>query len=484
MRTIAEILQNTDARFLTGCNNIIVSGLSSSSRDIEAGFIFFALKGVKTDGHQYIDNAIEKGAVVVVCSQVPENLQPNITYFQTNNNSETYAMAAANWFGNPSHHLSLVGITGTNGKTTTATLLYNLFNRLGHSSGLISTIRYIFPGNEIPATHTTPDAIVLNRILSEMVEAGCTHCFMEVSSHAIVQGRIHGLRFAGGVFTNLTHDHLDYHGTFSEYLKAKQMFFDNLPTKTFALTNVDDTNGNVMVQNTKATISTYAINRPANFKTRILQNSITGLGLNIDGTEAWFRLVGRFNAYNITAIFATAVLCGLDKNEVLRELSGLAEVDGRFNVIRSSNNITGIVDYAHTPDALSNVLTTIAEVNDGNGRIITVAGAGGDRDKSKRPVMGQIMAKYSQLAIITSDNPRSEDPETIIAEIKSGIDITEIKKVLCIADRREAIRTACMMALPGDIVLIAGKGHETYQEVNGVKTHFNDAEILSESLNV
>jgi UDP-N-acetylmuramoyl-L-alanyl-D-glutamate--2,6-diaminopimelate ligase len=317
-----------------------------------------------------------------------------------------------------------------------------------------------------------------------MVEAGCTHCFMEVSSHAIVQGRIHGLRFAGGVFTNLTHDHLDYHGTFSEYLKAKQMFFDNLPTKTFALTNVDDTNGNVMVQNTKATISTYAINRPANFKTRILQNSITGLGLNIDGTEAWFRLVGRFNAYNITAIFATAVLCGLDKNEVLRELSGLAEVDGRFNVIRSSNNITGIVDYAHTPDALSNVLTTITEVNDGNGRIITVAGAGGDRDRSKRPVMGQIMAKYSQLAIITSDNPRSEDPETIIAEIKSGIDITEIKKVLCIADRREAIRTACMMALPGDIVLIAGKGHETYQEVNGVKTHFNDVEILSESLNV
>jgi UDP-N-acetylmuramoyl-L-alanyl-D-glutamate--2,6-diaminopimelate ligase len=317
-----------------------------------------------------------------------------------------------------------------------------------------------------------------------MVDFGCEYCFMEVSSHAVVQGRVHGLRFAGGIFSNLTHDHLDYHGTFAEYLKAKQTFFDHLPSNSFALTNLDDPNGNVMVQHTKASISGYAINRPADFKTRILQNAITGLGLNIDGIEAWFRLVGRFNAYNITAIYATAVLCGLDKNEVLRELSGLAEVDGRFNVIRSTNNITGIVDYAHTPDALKNVLSTIVEVNDGNGRIITVAGAGGDRDKTKRPIMGQIMARYSQLAIITSDNPRTEDPSTIIEEIKGGIDITEIKKVLCIADRREAIRTACMMALPGDIVLVAGKGHETYQEINGVRTHFNDAEILTQSLNV
>ncbi len=484
MKSIEEILQNANVRLISGDIETQISGITSSSRDIEVGFIFFALKGVKTDGHRFIDDAISKGAIAIVCSQLPEKTQNNIVYLVADNNSEAYAMAATNWFENPSHKISLIGITGTNGKTTTATLLYELFNQLGRSSGLISTIKYIFPGHETPATHTTPDALVLNRILAEMVDFGCEYCFMEVSSHAVVQGRVHGLRFAGGIFSNLTHDHLDYHGTFAEYLKAKQTFFDRLPVNSFALTNLDDPNGNVMVQHTKASISGYAINRPADFKTRILQNAITGLGLNIDGIEAWFRLVGRFNAYNITAIYATAVICGLDKNEILRELSGLAEVDGRFNVIRSTNNITGIVDYAHTPDALKNVLSTIVEINDGNGRIITVAGAGGDRDKTKRPIMGQIMARYSQLTIITSDNPRTEDPSTIIEEIKGGIEITEIKKVLCIADRREAIRTACMMALPGDIVLVAGKGHETYQEINGVRTHFNDAEILTQSLNV
>lgn len=482
MRTLADILINAGVAIENEWHKISVSSITASSREVKKGSVFFALKGVKTDGHQFIDDAIQAGAVAIVCESLPKTQSAKVAYIQTQNGNESYAAAAANWFGNPSQKLKLVGVTGTNGKTTTATMLFELFNRMGISSGLLSTIRYVVPGKEYPATHTTPDALVLNQMLSEMVDAGCEFCFMEVSSHAVVQGRIHALHFHGGIFSNLTHDHLDYHGTFAEYLRAKQRFFDLLPSTAFALYNDDDPNGKVMVQHSVAKKHSYALNRPADFKTKILHNAITGLGLNINGTEAWFRLVGRFNAYNLTAIFAAAVLCGIPENDALVNLSALGEVDGRFNVIRSESGITGVVDYAHTPDALKNVLSTIEDVNEGRGRIITVAGAGGDRDKTKRPLMGQMMARFSQMVIITSDNPRSEDPDTIIAEIKSGIEASDVKKVLCISDRREAIKTACMLALPADIILVAGKGHETYQEVKGVRSHFNDAEILNEFL--
>jgi len=482
MKILHDILFNTDAKVQHGSDEITVSGMTSSSRDVQKGFVFFALKGVKTDGHKFISDAVQAGAAAVVCDNLPEDIHADVTYIVTQNGNETYAQAAANWYDNPSEELDLIGVTGTNGKTTTATLLFELFNKMNHLSGLISTIRYVVPGMEYPATHTTPDALVLNRMLREMADAGCAYCFMEVSSHAVVQGRVHGLVFHGGIFSNLTHDHLDYHGTFAEYLRAKQLFFDHLPAHAFALYNDDDANGKVMVQHTKAKKYSYALNRPADFKTKILQNAITGLGLNLDGTEAWFRLVGRFNAYNLTAIYAAAVLCGMDKKEVLVNLSALEEVNGRFNVIRSESGITGVVDYAHTPDALKNVLSTLEEVNEGNGQIITVAGAGGDRDKTKRPLMGQMMARFSQKVIITSDNPRTEDPDTIIQEVKSGIDAADMGKVLCITDRREAIKTACMLANPGDIILVAGKGHETYQEINGVRNHFNDTEQLNEFL--
>lgn len=484
MIKLLDILLNTDARIESGKDTISVKAMTSSSREVEKGTVFFALKGVKTDGHKFIPDAIKAGATAVVCSELPEEPAEGVTYAVTKNGNETYAQAAANWYGNPSEELDLVGVTGTNGKTTTATLLFELFSKLGVASGLISTIRYVIPGKEYPATHTTPDALVLNRMLREMVDAGCEYCFMEVSSHSVVQGRIHALHFRGGIFTNLTHDHLDYHGTFAEYLRAKQLFFDHLPLTAFALYNDDDPNGKVMVQHTKASCSSYALNRPADFKTKILHNAITGLGLNINGIEAWFRLVGRFNAYNLTAIYAASVLCGMPSDQVLVTLSALDEVDGRFNVIRSGSGITGVVDYAHTPDALKNVLSTIEEVNEGNGDIITVAGAGGDRDKTKRPLMGQMMVQFSNKVIITSDNPRTEDPEKIIEDIRNGIDVSDMKKVLCITDRREAIKTACMMAKSGDIILVAGKGHETYQEINGVRSHFNDAEQLKEFLNL
>jgi UDP-N-acetylmuramoyl-L-alanyl-D-glutamate--2,6-diaminopimelate ligase len=480
---LTELLKHTDAIITCGDEPIDVSGISSSSKNIKQGYVFYALKGTNVDGHKYIEDAVKAGAVAIVCENKPENVSQNITIAITKNCNDTYAQSAANWYDNPSNKLHLIGITGTNGKTTTATLLYELFNKAGIKAGLISTISYIVSDKIYPATHTTPDALILNKILKEMVDADCEYCFMEVSSHSVVQGRIHGLNFKGGVFTNLTHDHLDYHGTFSEYLKAKQLFFTNLSKTAFALYNDDDANGRVMVQNSKAKCYSYAINRPADFKTKILHNAITGLGLSINKTETWFKLVGRFNAYNLTAIYGTAVLCGLQKEEVLILLSSLNEVDGRFNVIRSSSGITGIVDYAHTPDALKNVLSTIEEVNEDNGDIITVAGAGGDRDKSKRPLMGQIMAMHSQKVIITNDNPRTENPEEIINDIKNGVDISDLKKVICITDRREAIKTACMLAKKWDIILVAGKGHETYQEINGVRNHFNDAEQLNEFLN-
>ncbi len=482
MKKLSEILRFAAIPANGDWDNTIITGITSSSKEVINGSLFFAMKGVKADGHQFIEDAIASGAAAVVCEYIPDFVIEKSRCIQVENSQKVYALAASAWYENPSSQLKIIGVTGTNGKTTTATLLHSLFNSLGEVSGLISTIRYVLPNTEYAATHTTPDAMVLNRMFAEMVDAGCTYCFMEVSSHAVVQDRIHGISFHGGVFTNLTHDHLDYHGTFAAYLKAKQQFFDSLPDHAFALYNDDDPNGKVMVQHTKARKFSYALKRPADFKTKILHNTVSGLGLLMNNSEAWFRLVGMFNAYNLTAIFGTAVLCGFESRDVLIALSALKEVDGRFNVIRSEKGITGVVDYAHTPDALKNVLTTLAEINEDKGRIITVAGAGGDRDPSKRPVMGKIIAEYSHQAIITSDNPRTENPNAIIEAILSGIDVAARKRVLCISDRREAIKTACMMATAGDIILVAGKGHETYQEINGERFHFNDAEILEELL--
>lgn len=482
MKSLKQLIQGLDYLQADAFGDVMISGITSSSREVNEGFVFIALKGIATDGHLYINEAISKGAIAVVCSVIPPQKAKGVVFIKCDDTGIAYAALADAWYDHPSQKLQLIGITGTNGKTTTATLLYELFNKLGIISGLISTIRYCVPGHEYPATHTTPDAMVLNRMLNEMVAAGCRYCFMEVSSHAVVQHRIHALQYAGGVFTNLTHDHLDYHGTFAEYLRAKQLFFDRLPKTAFALYNDDDPNGKVMVQHCKARIASYALNRHADYKTKILHNAITGLGLTINSKEAWFRLVGRFNAYNLTAIYATATECGLDSTEVLTELTALREVDGRFNVLNSEKGITAVVDYAHTPDALKNVLSTLAEINDGKGRIITVAGAGGDRDRTKRPLMGKIMAEFSDQAIITSDNPRSEKPEDIIAEIAAGIPVNAARRVLSITDRRQAIAAACMLAQSGDIILVAGKGHETYQEVNGVRSHFNDMEVLNEYL--
>ncbi|NLL28612.1 MAG: UDP-N-acetylmuramoyl-L-alanyl-D-glutamate--2,6-diaminopimelate ligase [Bacteroidales bacterium] len=483
MKLLNKILLNTDAEFVCGNENLSIAGITTSSRDVKENYAFFALVGTKTDGHTFIDDAIKAGATAIICSKIPENKIENITYYVTKNGNETWAQSAANYYENPSKNIDLIGITGTNGKTTTVTLLFELFNKLEIPAGLISTIKCNTLTKEYVSTHTTPDALEINRLLREMVDAGCKYCFMEVSSHAVVQSRIHGLHFKGGVFTNLTHDHLDYHKTFAEYLKAKQMFFTSLPKTAFALYNDDDVNGAVMVQNSKANKFSYAIKRPADFKTKILHNSIEGLELNINGLEAWFKLVGNFNAYNLTAIYATAAICGVDSSKIIVALSSLDEADGRFNVVRSNSGITGIVDYAHTPDALKNVLTTIIDIRESGCDIITVAGAGGDRDKTKRGAMGEIIAAYSEKVIITSDNPRTEDPVKIIEDVKSGVKPEDLKKVICISDRREAIKTACMLAKAGDIILVAGKGHETYQEIMGVRNHFNDMEELNEFLN-
>lgn len=480
---LSEILYKAGTARITGNPHIAVSGIQFDSRKIKAGDIFIAVRGTQADGHLFIEAATKKGATVIVCEEMPGILKAGLTYVQVKDSSQALGIMAGNYYDNPSSDLILVGITGTNGKTTIATLLYQLFTGFGYGCGLLSTIRNLILKEEIPSTHTTPDPLQLNYLMRKLVESGGEYCFMEVSSHAIAQNRIAGLKFAGGIFTNLTHDHLDYHKTFREYLLAKKKFFDELPPEAFALVNKDDKNGLVMVQNTKAKIRTYALRSAVDFKCRIIENLFEGLQMSVNNMETICRLTGEFNAYNLTAVFGASVLLGQSPEQILTFLSSLPPVEGRFETIHSGKNITAIVDYAHTPDALKNVLATIGEIRTRNEKLITVVGAGGDRDRSKRPIMAGICAEKSDLVILTSDNPRSEEPESIIEEMKKGIEADRQRKVMTIVNRREAIRTACHLAQPGDIILVAGKGHEKYQEIKGVRYPFDDKKILEEMLN-
>ena len=480
MRLLTDILYKAGLEEIIGTTNVAVSGITFDSRKIKKDCLFIAVKGTAADGHDFIAQAIEMGAIAIVCEELPETRLENITYIKVKNATYALGIIAANFYDNPSQKLKLVGVTGTNGKTTTVTLLYNLFKSLGYTVGLLSTVKNKIHNEEVAATHTTPDAISLNELLNKMLEKGCQYVFMEVSSHAIVQHRVTGITFAGGVFTNITHDHLDYHKTFDEYIKAKKTFFDNLPEEAFALTNKDDANGMVMLQNTKATRVTYALKSPADHKCRIVENHLNGLLLNIDNKEVWVKLIGQFNAYNVLAVYTTAVLLKQDATNILTALSALNSVEGRFQYLKSDNGVIGIVDYAHTPDALKNVLETIKGIRTGNEQVITLAGCGGDRDAAKRPVMAQIACQFSNKVILTADNPRSEDPEEILNQMQKGIDPVDAKKTLRITDRKEAIRTAISLAKPGDIILIAGKGHEKYQEIKGVKLEFDDVKILEE----
>ncbi|WP_316743551.1 UDP-N-acetylmuramoyl-L-alanyl-D-glutamate--2,6-diaminopimelate ligase [Pedobacter antarcticus] len=481
---LQDILYGVSIQNLAGNTSREVSALNFDSRKVGKGDVFFAVSGTHTDGHLYIDQVLAAGAAVIVCERMPANLQQEVTYIQVENTAEVLGQMAANYYGNPSSELKLVGITGTNGKTTIATILFNLFRALGYHTGLVSTVQNQIDEQIIPSTHTTPDPLVLNELLRSMVDAGCNYCFMEVSSHAVVQHRIAGLEFKGGVFSNITHDHLDFHHTFDNYIKAKKEFFDKLPKNAFALTNADDKNGQVMLQNTKAQKKTYALKQIADFHARIVENRFSGLHLEVDHTDVFFKLVGSFNAYNLLAVYGTALLLGQDKLEVLTLLSNLNGAEGRFEDVPNQANITGIVDYAHTPDAVQNVLTTIHDIRKGNEQVITVIGCGGDRDKGKRPIMAQVACDWSDKVILTSDNPRTEDPLAILKDMEAGVSPSNLRKTLIIADRREAIKTACHLANPGDIILIAGKGHEKYQDVNGVKHHFDDKEVLREQLNL
>ena len=458
--------------------DVAIRNIQFDSRLVESGDLFVAQRGVATDGHDYIAKAIEQGAVAVVCETIPEEKPDSVVFVQVASSNESLGLLAANFYGNPSHHLTLVGVTGTNGKTTIATLLYQLFRKLGYKVGLLSTVCNYVDDREIEATHTTPDALHLNALLAEMVEVGCEYAFMEVSSHAVEQRRIAGLKFAGGIFTNITHDHIDYHKTFDNYLAAKKRFFDELLKEAFVLTNIDDKNGMVILQNCKATKHTYSVRSMANFKTRILENSLEGMLLDMNGHEVSLQFIGKFNAYNLTAVFGTAVLLGYSEQEILCHLSTLRAVSGRFETITSPTGFTAIVDYAHTPDALNNVLTTINEIREGAGELITVVGCGGNRDKAKRPMMAKESVNGSDRVIFTSDNPRNEDPQAILNDMLAGLDVIEKRKVLVISDRREAIKTACALAQTGDVVLVAGKGHEKYQIINGVKYHFDDHEEI------
>jgi UDP-N-acetylmuramoyl-L-alanyl-D-glutamate--2,6-diaminopimelate ligase len=484
MRYLKDILKNVEVREVYGPLDIEIQSLKFDSRTIEEGCLYFAIKGTVFDGHQYIHDAINSGAVAVVCERIPDQQEGNVSFILVDDSSYAKAAIASDFYGNPSAHLNLIGVTGTNGKTTTVTLLYQLFQKLGHRTGLISTIQNLVQDQVITSTHTTPDPVQLNELLAQMVKDGCTHCFMEVSSHSLVQHRVSGLRFTGGVFTNLTHDHLDYHKTFDAYLKAKKTFFDELSGKAFALINKDDRNGTTMVQNTKASILTYSMHSMADFRCKIIENQFQGLHLSLDGTDCWFKLIGSFNAYNLLAVYATAILLGEERQKVLTMLSLCEPVDGRFNYIRNQNAITAIVDYAHTPDALQNVLGTIQSIRTNKQKIITVVGAGGNRDVTKRPIMAKIACHQSDKVILTSDNPRFEKPEAILEDMKKGIEPQFAGKVLVIINRKEAIKAACSLAHSGDIILVAGKGHETYQEINGVRYPFDDKMILKEALDI
>jgi UDP-N-acetylmuramoyl-L-alanyl-D-glutamate--2,6-diaminopimelate ligase len=468
---------------IVGSTNIAISSVTFDSRRVKKDSLFVATRGTSVDGHSYIEKAIESGAAAIVCEILPELLIEHITYVKVLNSSEALGYIACNFFNNPSEKLKLVGITGTNGKTTTVTLLFNLFRGLGYHVGLLSTVENKINNTIIPSTHTTPDALSLNELLAKMVDAGCQYAFMEVSSHAIVQHRITGINFAGAAFSNITHDHLDYHKTFDEYIKAKKTFFDHLNEDAFALTNADDRNGMVMLQNTKAKKQTYALKSIADYKCRIIENHLNGLLLSIDGQEVWVKLIGSFNAYNVLVVYAISQLLHKDKVQVLTTLSNLNSVEGRFQYVKSKTGIVAIVDYAHTPDALKNVLETIKNIRTGNEQVITIVGCGGDRDAAKRPIMAQIACEYSNKTILTSDNPRSENPEDILNQMQVGVSPVDVKKTLRITDRREAIKTAVALASTGDIILIAGKGHEKYQEILGVKHPFDDFEIIKELFN-
>ena len=476
-----DILTNCNLLDFVGNKDRDINNITFDSRNVTEGSLFFAIKGTQVDGHNYIDKAVENGVAAVVCEKLPIDKADNVTYIQVENSAYALGIAASNFFGNPSQRLQLVGVTGTNGKTTIATLLYRLFTDAGHPCGLLSTIENIVGKEVIPSTHTTPDPIELNALLQKMVEKGCEYAFMEVSSHSVAQDRIAGLHFAGGIFTNLTHDHLDYHKTMVNYRDAKKKFFDDLPSTAFALTNLDDKNGTVMLQNTQAKKLSYALKHDADFKGIILENHFDGMLMKINGTEVFTQLVGGFNASNLLAIYGAATALGFDKNELLVEISKLHGANGRFDMVYSEQGIIGIVDYAHTPDALENVLKTINEVRCHKETLITVVGCGGNRDTSKRPEMAAVAVKLSDRVVLTSDNPRNEDPDEIIRQMKAGIDATDSRKVLSITNRREAIRTAVALAKRGDIILLAGKGHENYQEINGIKNHFDDKEELSKA---
>ncbi|MGN6246928.1 MAG: UDP-N-acetylmuramoyl-L-alanyl-D-glutamate--2,6-diaminopimelate ligase [Ginsengibacter sp.] len=481
MASLQEILYQVNLESVVGDTAIQVLDLQIDSRKVKPGSCFIAIKGTLTDGHQYIDTAINNGASVIICEELPGALKEEVHYVVVKNSAGAAAVMAHNFYGRVTEKIKLVGVTGTNGKTTVATLLFRLFTSLGNKCGLISTVQNQIENEVLPATHTTPDPISLNEILGKMYASGCTHVFMEVSSHAIHQQRIEGLHFAGGIFTNITHDHLDYHKTFDEYIRVKKAFFDGLPSTAFALSNADDKRGSVMLQNTKARKFMYSLKTLADFKGRILEDSLLGLELMIDDVEVHFRLIGTFNAYNLLAVYGAAVCMGEDKNKVLQILSNTSGAEGRFDYIVSPNEkIVGIVDYAHTPDALLNVLATIKNLRQGEENIITVVGCGGNRDKAKRPQMAEVACEYSDKVILTSDNPRNEEPEEIIKEMEAGVPITARKKTLSITDRKEAIKTAVSFAQKKDIILVAGKGHEKYQEIKGVRKHFDDKEILAE----
>ena len=482
MKQLSELLSSTAVVQFTASSDVAIQALNYDSRKVAAGDCFFAVRGTQSDGHDYIASAIERGAVAVVCETLPEQLVEGVSYVVVEDSNAAMADLAAAFYDYPSEELELVGVTGTNGKTTVATLLYDLYNLMGHKAGLISTVVYRIGSREIASTHTTPDAIRLNAMLREMVDEGCDYCFMEVSSHSVVQDRIRGLQFRGGIFTNLTHDHLDYHGTFAEYIKAKRRFFDGLPKRAFALTNIDDRNGEVMVQNAVAQVSRYSLRALADFRCKVLEMLFDGMLLDVCDREVWVQFLGRFNAYNLLAVYGTAMLLGANSDEVLQAMSLLRSVSGRFEPLRSESGITAIVDYAHTPDALENVIATINDIRREGQQLIVVCGCGGDRDATKRPEMGRIASRDADVAIYTSDNPRTEDPEKILDQVEAGA-VTG-SRTLRISDREQAIRTAVMLARAGDIILVAGKGHETYQIIGTEKRHFDDREVLRSAFGI
>jgi UDP-N-acetylmuramoyl-L-alanyl-D-glutamate--2,6-diaminopimelate ligase len=483
VKILKDILYKVSIEAVNGATDVAVNKITFDSRNVELNDVFIAIKGTHSNGHDFIEKALSLGATVVVCEEFPDVIVNGVTYVKVNNTNEALAFMSANYYDNPSKNIKLVGVTGTNGKTTIASLLYQMFKNAEYKVGLLSTVKIMVDDTEYKATHTTPDSITINKFLNEMVEVGCEFCFMEVSSHGIHQKRTEALEFTGGIFTNLSHDHLDYHSSFAEYRDVKKVFFDQLPKSAFAITNIDDKNGAFMLQNSKAKKVTYALKSYADYKAQILENQFTGLLLKVNSNEVWSKLIGSFNAYNLLAIFATAIELGVEEQEALRLLSALESVSGRFQYIISKGKVTAIVDYAHTPDALENVLNTIENIRTKNEQLITIVGCGGDRDKTKRPVMAQIASSLSDKVIFTSDNPRTENPETIIEEMEKGVEPQNFKKTMSISDRKQAIKTACQLANENDIILIAGKGHETYQEINGIRHDFDDMFIVNEMLN-